>query len=176
MVFSLVINKINKHIFATVPQKISKLVQYKQVSVVSASTCMVDAGLEQYVDVERASPELSDGQHIYNKALFDAINEALKELMPPYTRRLSDAQRRVRRHLIGSKTWQEAIQAEVTKLVVNWMTPRHDVESLLLEDLKQVCHLQITHSQLTSRQCHSKELRACPVYLATNTCCSPVQM
>ena len=92
------------------------------------------------MDIERARPEVSDGQHIYNKAVFDATNEALKELLPPYTRRLSDAQRRVRRHKVGSQTWQDSIQAEVVSLVVNWMTPRDDIESLLLEDLKKVCY------------------------------------
>ena len=94
------------------------------------------------MDIERAGPEVSDGQHIYNKALFDATNEALKELLPPYTRRLSDAQRSVRRHQVGSKTWRETILAEVIALVVGWMTPRQDIESLLLEDLKQVCCLR----------------------------------
>ena len=106
------------------------------------------------MNIERAGHEVSDGQHIYNKALFDATNEALKELLPPYTRRVTDAQRRVRRHQVGSRSWQGVLQAEAVRQVLDWMTPRDDIESLLLEDLKQVCRLnRLLHCQRRDASC-----------------------
>lgn len=48
---------------------------------------ILPAALQHYVDLERAGPDVTDAQHIYNKALFDAANEALTELLPPHSPR-----------------------------------------------------------------------------------------
>ena len=38
-----------------------------------------NAELDDYLELARAGPALSDEQHIYNKLIFDAINEAITE-------------------------------------------------------------------------------------------------
>ena len=35
------------------------------------------AGLELFLDLEKSRPPVPDGQHIYNKLLFDAVNQEL---------------------------------------------------------------------------------------------------
>ena len=37
------------------------------------------ADLDDYLNMARAGPSLSDEQHIYHKLLFDAINEGITE-------------------------------------------------------------------------------------------------
>ena len=37
------------------------------------------ADLDDYLNMARAGPSVSDEQHIYNKLLFDAINEGITE-------------------------------------------------------------------------------------------------
>lgn len=37
------------------------------------------AELDDYLDLARAGPSLSDEQHIYHKLIFDAVNEAINE-------------------------------------------------------------------------------------------------
>lgn len=37
------------------------------------------AELDDYLDLARAGPALSDEQHIYHKLIFDAVNEAINE-------------------------------------------------------------------------------------------------
>lgn len=39
----------------------------------------VPAELDDYLDLARAGPSLSDEQHIYHKLIFDAVNEAINE-------------------------------------------------------------------------------------------------
>ena len=52
---------------------------------------------------------------------------------------MDDGQRRVRRQKPGSQAWQKALQAEVEARVLVWMTACNDIESMLMQDLKQVC-------------------------------------
>ena len=40
---------------------------------------IVLAELDDYLDLARAGPSLSDEQHIYHKLVFDAVNEAINE-------------------------------------------------------------------------------------------------
>ena len=90
--------------------------------------------------MERAGPEVDDAQHIHNKALFDAVNQALKLLLPPYGPQLTSAQRRVRREQPGSHRWQAAVGKEAAKQVCTWAAPREedDLDALLLEDILKV--------------------------------------
>lgn len=37
------------------------------------------ADLDDYLDLARAGPSLSDEQHIFNKLIFDAVNESITE-------------------------------------------------------------------------------------------------
>lgn len=37
------------------------------------------AELDDYLDLARAGPTLSDEQHIYRKLIFDAVNEIINE-------------------------------------------------------------------------------------------------
>ena len=40
---------------------------------------MCVAELDDYLELARAGPSLSDEQHIFNKLIFDAVNEAINE-------------------------------------------------------------------------------------------------
>ena len=90
--------------------------------------------------MERAGPEVDDAQHIHNKALFDAVNQALKLLLPPHGPQLTTAQRRVRREQWGSHRWQAAVKEAAAKQVCGWAAPRaeDDLDALLLEDILKV--------------------------------------
>ena len=37
------------------------------------------AELDDYLELARAGPSLSDEQHIYNKLIFDAVNDSITE-------------------------------------------------------------------------------------------------
>ena len=114
--------------------------------------------------MERAGPEVDDAQHIHNKALFDAVNQALKLLLPPYGPQLTTAQRRIRRERPGSHPWQAAVREEAAKQVCAWAAPREedDLDALLLEDILQVrdpgangsSHPAQRHTSQSSRASH----------------------
>ena len=92
--------------------------------------------------MEQAGPELSDAQHIFNKAIFDGVNEALSQvLLVEGARPATSAQRRIWRERSGSERWKRAVREEVRRAVCMWSAPRasDDVAALLLEDIPQVC-------------------------------------
>jgi len=98
------------------------------------------AALEDYVSLGEARAAPHDHQNIHEKALFDGASQALVSLMPPYPRILADAQKRVRRHPVGSQEWQDTLTREVVERVVGWASPREedDLEAMLMEDFDAV--------------------------------------
>ena len=103
------------------------------------------AGLKRFLEIERNFSEASDEQHIFNKSLFDATNEALQQLMPPYKSRLTSAQARVKREEISSPEWQSILHLEVEDQVIAWCHPHQPdlnedaaMRAMLIRDVHQV--------------------------------------
>lgn len=91
--------------------------------------------------MEQSGPETSDAQHIFNKAVFDGVNEALLQLLlVEGAAPASGAQRRICRAQPGSERWKQAVREEVGRAVRTWSAPRlsDDVAALLQEDIPQV--------------------------------------
>lgn len=51
--------------------------------------CVNNAELDDYLDLARAGPALSDEQHIYHKLIFDAVNEAINKCIVDVGRHLN---------------------------------------------------------------------------------------
>ncbi|KAK9802869.1 hypothetical protein WJX72_003771 [[Myrmecia] bisecta] len=93
-------------------------------------------GLEGFLLLERSRPAVSDAQHIHNKLLYDAVNEALvhffslaarRQPAPAWIRRLQP----LRRLPQGPE-----LTAAVKQRVMKWAAQQHDehVDAMLAED------------------------------------------
>ena len=101
--------------------------------------------MKDFLGIERGLPEASDEQHIFNKAIFDATSEAIRQLLPPYRTRLKAAQGRLKRHSFGSPEWKEILVEEARRQVVKWTcfneSPVDEDEAvrlMLLRDIEEV--------------------------------------
>lgn len=107
-----------------------------------------ETGLKEFLEIERGFDDVSDEQHIFNKALFDATKEAIRLLSPPYRSRLTGPQARVKRQTPGTKEWAQTMFAEVEKQVLEWSHPdqpnldeEEAVRMALIQDIYQVSPL-----------------------------------
>lgn len=93
----------------------------------------------EYLALERASPA-SEAQHIHNKAVFDAVNEALGMVLGPLKGWPSAAQRRVSREAVDGPQWAAVVRQEVGNLVAGWCAPVavDDFDLLLAQDIPYV--------------------------------------
>ena len=118
-------------------------------------------GLKRFLDIEREYPEVSEEQHIFNKALFDAANEAIQTLLPPYNTRLTAGQARVKKEVWGSAPWKAVLHIEVEQLVESWShSDKPDLDEddamriMLIRDVHQV-HI---HPRICSTISHRSQI------------------
>lgn len=113
---------------------------------------------QQYILEAQANRlRISNSGHIFSSAsisasLFISVRAATKMCRIAYhflriivlncRRRLLDSQRRVRRESPGSQAWQDVLRSEVEARVLHYMTPCDDIQSLLLQDIKEASLLQ----------------------------------